>query len=184
MQNNSILRSASTEVVPVELEGKPQINVTINIKRADERNWSLLQRVQSAISKSSKLDIQGPREYICDFVTSLNHVAADHAHQTAAAVHWEKAALKSLAEIDLLQAKLVAQPACSVFAHQNLTDELEAKNMQLQIQALDLASMEKKIARARAFFDEANAEMHQQKATKLTDIAATEAKFQGFRIES
>ncbi|KAH8693453.1 hypothetical protein GQ44DRAFT_148236 [Phaeosphaeriaceae sp. PMI808] len=111
-------------------------NVTININHANQRNWSLLRHIQSTISKTSKLDIQGPQDLIDTLIADMRHTEADHVGQTAAAAHWQKVAQEGLKEVDALRNELNNRPLCSVPGHRNLLDELAAKNYQLELQAV------------------------------------------------
>jgi hypothetical protein len=136
-------------------------NITININPADQNNLTLLQRVQSAVSRASKLDVTGPQDLVADFLAEMKRLEADHAEQTTAAAHWQKVALKCLAEVDSLSATLQNRPVCCVPGHRALVDELEAKDLQLQLQATLVAQWQKKIEAARGYFETSNAEMRE-----------------------
>jgi myosin heavy subunit len=130
-------------------------NIVININHAGQENWILLKRVQ----KASKLDVSGPPALVADFLAEMQRLEADHTEQTIAAAHWQTVALKCLAEIDSLSAKLQARPVCGVPGHRGLADELEAKNLQLQLQATLVAQWQKKIDAVRGYFEASNVEM-------------------------
>jgi hypothetical protein len=89
----------------------------------------------------------------------MQSLEADHTEQTMAAAHWQTVALKCLAEIDSLSAKLQARPLCGVPGHRGLADELEAKELQLQLQATLVAQWQQKIDAVRGYFEASNAEM-------------------------
>jgi myosin heavy subunit len=130
-------------------------NIVININPTDQKNWTLLKRVQ----KASKLDVSGPPALVADFLAEMQSLEADHTEQTMAAAHWQTVALKCLAEIDSLSAKLQARPLCGVPGHRGLADELEAKELQLQLLATLVAQWQQKIDAVRGYFEASNAEM-------------------------
>jgi len=129
------LSSISTISVNLALQPAPDAvaaNITIKLSRANTKQWSLMQRVQSAITASSKLDVQGPFDLVADFVKGLQHTSADHAH-------WQSVALNSLDELETLRAR----PTCVVPGHRHLLDKLAAKEVQLQMQASLVAHWQK-----------------------------------------
>jgi chromosome segregation ATPase len=134
-------------------------NIVIDINPSDQKNWTLLKRVQSAMSKASKLDVSGPPDLVADFLAEIQRLEADHAEQTTSAAHWQTVALKCMTEIDSLSAKLQDRPMCGVPGHRSLADELEAKDLQLQLQATLVAQWHKKIEAVRGFVEASNAEM-------------------------
>jgi hypothetical protein len=78
----------------------------------------------------------------------MKRLEDDHAEKTVAAAHWQKVALQGLTEVDDLRSELVGRPLCSVAGHRALGDELEAKDLQLQMQATLVADWQKKYATA------------------------------------
>jgi hypothetical protein len=136
-------------------------NIVININTTDRKNWTLIKRIQSATCKASQLDITGPQDLVADLVAEMKRLEADHAEQSAAAAHWQMVALKGLAEVDSLSANLQHRPHCGVPGHRNLADELEAKELQLQLQATLVAQWQKEMEAARTFFENTNAEMRE-----------------------
>jgi hypothetical protein len=111
------------------------------------------------MSKASKLDVSGPPDLVADFLAEIQRLEADHAEQTTSAAHWQTVALKCMTEIDSLSAKLQDRPMCGVPGHRSLADELEAKDLQLQLQATLVAQWHKKIEAVRGFVEASNAEM-------------------------
>jgi chromosome segregation ATPase len=134
-------------------------NIVININPTDQKNWTLIKRVQCAMSKTSKLDVFGPPEFIADFLAEMQRLEADHAEQTTSAAHWQTVALKCMTEIDSLSVKLQHWPVCGVPGHRGLADELEAKDLQLQLQATLVAQWQKKIEAVRGFVEASNVEI-------------------------
>jgi hypothetical protein len=121
----------------------------------------LIKRIQSATCKASQLDITGPPDLVADLIAEMKRLEADHAEQSAAAAHWQLVAVKVLAEVDSLSANLQHRPLCGVPGHRSLADELEAKELQLQLQATLLAQWQKKMEAARTYSENANAEMRE-----------------------
>jgi hypothetical protein len=136
-------------------------NIIITINPTDQKNWTIFKRVQSAISRASHLDVTGPQDLVADFLAEMKRPEADHAEQTVAAAHWQQVALRSLTEVDSLSAQLQNRPVCGVPGHHGLADELEAKDLQLQLQATLVVQWQKKLEAARAFVEDANAEMRE-----------------------
>lgn len=133
----------------VPANSRPVVTASINVNvQPSTKQWALLKRVQSAISGDTKLDISGPLDLVADFIADMNRVEADHAEQTDAAAHWMSVANKGLAEVDALRSDLRTHPACVVKGHRSMADELEAKEVQLQIQAQQLAHMQKQVVAA------------------------------------
>jgi hypothetical protein len=134
-------------------------NVIINIHTNEQKNWTLVKRIQSAISKTSKLDIMGPEDLVANLQAEMQRLEMDHSEQTAAAAHWQKVALAGLAEVDALRSEYQDRPLCVVAKHRALSDDLEAKTLQLQLQTMLVMHWQKKMASAQTFFEDSNAEM-------------------------
>ncbi|KAH9882227.1 hypothetical protein J1614_001399 [Plenodomus biglobosus] len=118
---------------------KPNVALTIHIKPHDRKAWALLSRVQSAISKTSTLDVQGPADHVNAFTKQLKKAEADHGKLSATATHWQKIALDELAQNRDLRIDLYNRPQCVDAEHRHLKDELEAKESQLRMQESLLA---------------------------------------------
>jgi hypothetical protein len=138
------------------------IALTINISHTSSKLWTLLSRVQSTLTKSSALDILGPHKLVEEFVSAMNCVEADHLSASSAAAHWEKTAMQRGSEVIAMCNELNNRPLCSVFAHRRLQDELEAREMQLQIQGSVVAQWQKKMERCKVFVEEGNVEMRER----------------------
>ncbi|KAF2844759.1 hypothetical protein T440DRAFT_493913 [Plenodomus tracheiphilus IPT5] len=126
--------SKTHELSTEPIEPDPNVALTINLKAKDRKNWALLSRVQSAISKTSTLDVQGPTDLVNTFVKELNATESNHQKATANATHWQKVALDELAEVKILRKQLQKRPRCIDAAHRHLKDELEAKDSRLRMQ--------------------------------------------------
>ena len=120
------------------------VALTVHLKPSDRKIWTLLQRVQSAISKTSTLDMHGPKELVEAFVSEMVSLEADHMEKAAAAVQWQKVALENVAEADALRKELEVRPKCVVVAHRYLRDELEAKEVQYAMQETLMAEWRRK----------------------------------------
>lgn len=172
----SNVHSVFTEPFQAEGDVKPNVNLNINLNRADQSKWNLLQRAQSAISKTSKVDVTGPPDVVQEFVAGMDRVVTEYAEQSAAATHWERVALRSLAEVNSMRSELNHRSSCNTIAHRNLLELFEAQEVQLKEQVAVSNHLQQKMNKVRAFLDEANAEMRLKEAKKLTDIAATQFK--------
>lgn len=117
--------------------------IIVNLEPSNTKHWNLLRCVQSALTKDTKLDILGPEDLVADFVDDMKRVQADHAEQTRAAAHWMNVANKGLAEVDALSSELRTRPACVVMGHRSMADELQAKEVQLQILTQQMAQWQK-----------------------------------------
>ncbi|KAG9194794.1 hypothetical protein G6011_04829 [Alternaria panax] len=122
----------------------PNVALTINIQPTDKRNYSLLQRVQSAVSATSSLDIHGPKEAVKQFVASMHDVEMEHAEKSQLAIQLEKAAKQHCADIEALEAQIVGKRKCLDPEHRMMADELEAKNVQFAMQEQLLADWGKR----------------------------------------
>jgi chromosome segregation ATPase len=126
-------------------------NIIIHVDALDQKNWSLLKRIQSVMAKTSKLDIHGPQDLVSRLVAAMESAEADHIAQAAAAAHW-----KQIAE------DLQGRPPCIVPGHRNVVDELEAKTLQLQLQATLVAQWQKKMDRVSSYIADSNVEMRER----------------------
>ncbi|CAN9201920.1 unnamed protein product [Alternaria sp. RS040] len=126
--------STKLQVTPL-----PNVALTINIQPTDKRNYSLLQRVQSAISATSSLDIHGPKESVKQLVASMHDAEADHAEKSKLVVQLEMVSKQYLADIDVLEAQIRDRRKCLDPEHRIMADELEAKNVQFAMQEQLLA---------------------------------------------
>lgn len=140
-------------------EGGIAANLIINIDPRDRRNWTLLQRAQSAISKASQFDIVGPHDVVTQFLAEMKRLEEDHAYKTSAVARWQKCANDSLDEADSLRLELDSLALCRVAGHRALADELKAKDIQLQMQSGLVAQWQKQWTSVRTYVHEANAEM-------------------------
>ncbi|RYN43641.1 hypothetical protein AA0114_g10096 [Alternaria tenuissima] len=132
--NGMVQSSTELQVTPL-----PNVALTINIQPTDKRNYSLLQRVQSAISATSSLDIHGPKESVKQLVASMHDVEADHAEKSKLVVQLEMVSKQYLADIDVLEAQIRDKRKCLDPEHRIMADELEAKNVQFAMQEQLLA---------------------------------------------
>ncbi|CAN9225241.1 unnamed protein product [Alternaria alternata] len=132
--NGMVQSSTELQVIPL-----PNVALTINIQPTDKRNYSLLQRVQSAISATSSLDIHGPKESVKQLVASMHDVEADHAEKSKLVVQLEMVSKQYLADIDVLEAQIRDKRKCLDPEHRIMADELEAKNVQFAMQEQLLA---------------------------------------------
>jgi hypothetical protein len=154
----SLIQPCSTTPQCPPQDNRLDAAITINIEPTDRKNWSLLKRLQCAITSTCPLDIFGPHDLVLELVASMQACEDDHAAQTAAAAHWQKVALAALNEVDASNAR----PDCMVPSHRGLKEELEAKDLQLQLQAGVVAQWQRKMARCRAFVEESNREMRER----------------------
>ena len=122
---------------------KLEVPVTINIQHSDRKNWRLIQHIQSAITSSSALEIQGPADLVHSLVTEMHRIEVDHGEKTILAAQWQKIAAEHRAEADALRGELDRRPNCVVAEHRYLADELEAKEMQWAMQEKLLAEWRK-----------------------------------------
>lgn len=132
--NRMVQSSTELQVTPL-----PTVALKINIQPTDKRNYSLLQRVQSAISATSSLDIHGPKESVSQLVASMHDVEADHAEKSKLVVQLEMVSKQYLADIDVLEAQIRDKRKCLDPEHRIMADELEAKNVQFAMQEQLLA---------------------------------------------
>ena len=132
--NGMVQSSTELQVTPL-----PNVALTINIQPTDKRNYSLLQRVQSAISATSSLDIHGPKESVKQLVASMHDVEADHAEKSKLVIQLEMVSKQYLADIDVLEAQIRDKRKCLDPEHRIMADELEAKNVQFAMQEQLLA---------------------------------------------
>jgi hypothetical protein len=51
---------------PTAIDTRLPANIVINVNPTDQKNWTLVGRVQSAICKASQLDITGPQDLAAD----------------------------------------------------------------------------------------------------------------------
>lgn len=123
-------------------DSRPTATIIINVEPSNS-NWTLLKRVQSAISKSSKFDISVPHDLVAEFIAEMKRLEDDHSEQIIAAAHWQKVAHKGLEEVDTLRTELRNYPTCIVKGHRSLADELQAKEVQLQMMAQFVAQYQK-----------------------------------------
>lgn len=65
----------------------------------------------------------------------MKRLEDDHSEQIIAAAHWQKVAHKGREEVDTLRTELRNYPTCIVKGHRSLADELQAKEVQLQMMA-------------------------------------------------
>ncbi|KAH6882607.1 hypothetical protein BKA58DRAFT_373598 [Alternaria rosae] len=112
----------------------PNVALTINIKPSNKRNYSLFQRVKSAISSTSKVDIKGPKAIANQFVALMEDVEKDHAEKTKRVIELDKVTQQLHANVDALETQLRNQGKCSDPTHRTLADELAAKNEQFAMQ--------------------------------------------------
>ncbi|KAI4650709.1 hypothetical protein J4E93_003066 [Alternaria ventricosa] len=118
----------------------PNVALTINIKPSNKRNYSLFQRVKSAISSTSKIDIKGPKEVANQFMALMEDVEKDHAEKTNRVIELENTAQQLRANAAILEAQLRSKGKCSDPMHRTLADELAAKNEQFAMQEQLLAT--------------------------------------------
>ncbi|KAI4939647.1 uncharacterized protein J4E92_000933 [Alternaria infectoria] len=118
----------------------PNVALTINIKPSNKRNYSLFQRVKSAMSSTSKVDIKGPKEIANQFVALMEDVEKDHAEKTKRVIELDKAVHQYRAHAEALEAQIRNQAKCLDPAHRTLADELAAKNEQFAMQEQLLAT--------------------------------------------
>ncbi|KAF1839337.1 hypothetical protein BDW02DRAFT_611323 [Decorospora gaudefroyi] len=123
---------------------RPNVALSITIKPSAKRSWALLRHVQSAISSTSSLDVHGPKELVRQFVASMDEVAQEYASSTALSEQLQKVNGQLLKEIEGLSQQLKNRPKCVNTEHLALKDELEAKEVQYQMQALMLAQQSKR----------------------------------------
>ncbi|KAI4618973.1 hypothetical protein J4E83_005924 [Alternaria metachromatica] len=128
--------AANTQATP----DLPNVALTINIKPSNKRNYSLFQRVKSAMSSTSKVDIKGPKEIANQFVALMEDVEKDHAEKTRRVVALDKAVHQYRAHAEALEAQIRNQAKCLDPAHRTLADELAAKNEQFAMQEQLLAT--------------------------------------------
>jgi hypothetical protein len=148
-------------VSPTPTDSGAAANVIVNIQPAEQNNWGLIKRIQSAITKASKLNFVGPEDVVAELQAEMERLDLDHTEQTAAAEHWQKVALAALAEVDSLRTEYEGRPLCVVAGHRALADELEARTVQLQIQSTLVAQWQKKMVTAQEFIEESNEEMRE-----------------------
>ncbi|KAL6710425.1 hypothetical protein ACN47E_009371 [Coniothyrium glycines] len=127
-------------------DSKKKLNVAlmITIKQSDNKSKTLLQRIQSVVSNSSTLDIQGPKQDVKNFVDGLHRTDADHKEKIAAATKWQNVAQERLSEVEALRTELKNRPRCVIHEHKYLKDELDAKDVQYQMTEKLLAEFKKK----------------------------------------
>lgn len=138
----SLSTAPPTKLQPTPL--LPHVALVINIQPTEKRNYSLLQRVQSAISATSSLDIHGPKEVVKQFVASMHDVETDHAEKSKLVCQLDKAAKQHRADIEALETQLRDKTKCSNPTHRILAEELEAKNVQFAMQERLLADWGKR----------------------------------------
>jgi hypothetical protein len=137
-------------------------NIIINVDKSQQNNWNLLKRMQAVIKKASVLDIVGPPDLVAELITAMRDTDADHKEQTVAAAHWQKVANDALAEVDNLHADVPSGPTCTAPGHKNLVDELEAKNLQLHLQAELVAKWQKQMSGVNDAMEKATADLRKQ----------------------
>ncbi|CBX94104.1 hypothetical protein IAQ61_003974 [Plenodomus lingam] len=103
---------------------KPNIALTIHIKPSDHKALSLLSRVHSVISKTSRLEVQGPTAHVDAFVKALQSAEAEMQQLAVSARHWEKVAR---------DAGVRDRGGCGDKGHRGLRDELAAKGAQVRM---------------------------------------------------
>jgi hypothetical protein len=136
---------------PPTIKHRPNVAVTINISPSSKRSWSLLKHIQGAISSSSSLDIHGPKPLVQEFVTGMEELEIEHREaldevkeKAAVSQQLEKVVAELMGEIETLQGELKKRGRCEVASHRNLRDELEAKELQFQMQAQLLADRQRR----------------------------------------
>jgi hypothetical protein len=153
--------SLSAQVASTVNSSSSAITIVINITPSEKTNMSYLKRVKTAfaIAVEPKLKITGDKAVVDDFTAGMDLAAAKLADLTASSSYWRDVAQQNAAKADKVTAELIAHSDCTVFAHRNLVDELEAKDTLLQIQAGLVAQWQGKLARVSEFIDKANEEM-------------------------
>lgn len=112
----------------------PNVALTINIKPSSKRSYSLFQRVKSAISSTSKVDIKGPKEIANQFVALMEDVNKDHAEKTKRVIELHNVTQQPHTNVEALETQLRNKGKCSDPTHRTLADELAAKNEQFAMQ--------------------------------------------------
>jgi hypothetical protein len=156
-----LLTPSGSGVSPTPTDSGVAANVIVNIQPAEQNNWGLIKRIQSAITKASRLDFVGSEDVVAELKAEMERLDLDHTEQTAAAEHWQKVALTALAEVDSLRTEYEGRPLCVVAGHRALADELEARTVQLQMQSTLVEQWQKKMATVQEFIDESNEEMRE-----------------------
>ncbi|KAI8942855.1 hypothetical protein NX059_000895 [Plenodomus lindquistii] len=110
---------------------KLNVALTVNIRANDNKARALLSRVQSAISKTSTLDVQGPTTLVEEFVHQMNKVDSDHRTMVN-----EVAGLKK--DNRDLRTELYNRPRCIVPGHKDLETNLEVMNDELHTRDVTL----------------------------------------------
>ncbi|PSN61616.1 hypothetical protein BS50DRAFT_625043 [Corynespora cassiicola Philippines] len=106
------------------------LEVTINVNTDDKKNLTLLQRVKSAVNSESTIRVRGPPHITNKLVLQMEDLAAGHYELLSRAQKQGRIIVDLQKENDLLQAR----GPCTLPAHRNLIDELEAANTKLSIQ--------------------------------------------------
>jgi hypothetical protein len=151
--------SLSAQVASTVNSSSSAITIVINITPSEKTNMSYLKRVKTAFAIAVELKITGDKAVVDDFTAGMDLAAAKLADLTASSSYWRDVAQQNAAKADKVSAELIAHSDCTVFAHRNLVDELEAKDTLLQIQAGLVAQWQGKLARVSEFIDKANEEM-------------------------
>jgi chromosome segregation ATPase len=131
---------------PPTIKHRPNVAVTVN-NQPPSRSWSLLKHGQGAISGSSSLDIHGPKPLVQEFVSGMHKLETERAESVAVAKQLQKVVAELMGEIEELKRQMKRMPRCTMAAHRNLRDELEAKELQYKIQSQLLADWQKRSSR-------------------------------------
>ena len=145
--NSSILPPIATTTIdnPIATSDPlPNIALTINIKPSEKRNWALLRHAQSAIPTSSSLEVRGSRDLVRDFVASMQDAERMFKEKTELAEKLETAIVEAQSEIEMLRQRVREEKVSKNTRHRALEEEMEAKEMQFQMQSQLLAQWEKR----------------------------------------
>jgi chromosome segregation ATPase len=144
-QLNSLGQSIMTlsSPSPPTIKHRHNVAITVNIQ-PPSRSWALLKHVQGVISGSSSLDVHGPRPLVEEFVSGMQEVEKESAESAAVSKQLQKVVAELMGEIEDLKRQMKGMPRCTVAAHRNLRDEIEAKELQYQMQSQLLADWQKR----------------------------------------
>ncbi|KAL5116494.1 hypothetical protein ACEQ8H_005615 [Pleosporales sp. CAS-2024a] len=136
-------------------------NIVINVEPTQKKHWNFLKRAQSSFTGASNLDISGPPALVAPLVAAMRDADADYKEKSAAAAHWEKVANDALAELDNMRAMVPDGPICTVASHRSVKDELDAKDLQLHMQAQLVAKWQHQIEAVKTAICDATLELRE-----------------------
>lgn len=124
-------------------------NVVVNLTAESHKQWKFMQRIQSAISRGSGLDLSGPEYLMRDFLVAMKEAHAEYDDS-------RKAASDAKKELK----KLRQRGTCNDRSHTNTADTLEAQGMKLAMEHELLVQAQTQSAQAHAGTGQAVKSLH------------------------